>query len=141
MLFKTCAAVSFFLACVAASAASIANTATTTKTSPITGITYKLLPRATFATAAASCAKAGGRLAELATENGDEIDWLGTWISEGKPAWIGGLNGFPYKCAAVYAGGAVAIPKAKTGRGACYNLEAALCEMTPNSESDGPTAA
>ncbi len=99
-----------------------------TMTSPVTGITYKLLPRGPFATADKSCDQIGGRLAELDANSG-EVAWLGTWIGPGNPAWIGQLDGLPYKCTAVYAGGAVAIPKAKTGRGSCYNLESILCQL------------
>ena len=98
-------------------------------TSPITGATYKLLPRGPFSSAESACSEAGGRLAELEAESG-EVAWLGGLMDTGSPAWIASLNGLPYKCAAVYAGGAIAIPKAKSGRGSCHNLELILCQMT-----------
>lgn len=97
-------------------------------TSPITGITYKLLPRGPYTSAGNACSKAGGRLADVDGAGG-EVDWLGSLITTGNPAWIGTFNGLPYKCPAVYAGGAVAIPKAGSGRGACQNLELILCQM------------
>lgn len=104
------------------------STISTTMTSPITGITYKLISRGPFNTANQACAREGGHLADISTTFG-EVAWIGTWVPDTTRAWIGSLDGIVYKCAAVYAGGAVAIPKARSGRGPCHNLELTLCQL------------
>lgn len=100
-----------------------------TMTSPLSSITYPLLSPEPFSSADDACRQLGGRLAEVDADGG-EVGWLGSWMPTGSPAWIASLNGLPYKCAAVYAGGAVAIPKASSRRGVCYNREYVLCELT-----------
>ena len=60
-----------------------------------------------------------------------DIDYLGQFVeSLEDPYWIGGLENGSSVCAALYAGGAVAIPKPKTHQNSpCEVHLNVLCEF------------
>ena len=93
----------------------LSGTRTRVVTSPHTLKTYHLFNSnsgTSFSVAQLTC-PSGTRLASIHPDSGD-IDFLGQYIeSLEHPYWIDGSVGFntPVPCAALYAGGAVAIPK------------------------------
>lgn len=103
-----------------------------TATSPITGRAYQVVPaKVSHGEAAAVCARIDGQLATVDTGDGD-IAWLGSTLATARPVWIAALNGHHFdgeQCAALYPGGAIAVPKAPSHLGPCDNLEHVLCQL------------
>lgn len=73
-----------------------------------------------------------GRLAEISAGSGD-VEFLGKFVeSLDEPYWIGGLADSPASapCAAIYSGGAVAIPKPLSKyQSPCSRELNVLCEI------------
>ena len=87
----------------------------------------------TYATAKQICSQyPHGRLAELDTNSGD-VEFIGRYVeSLDEPYWIAGLTDYPSSatCAAIYSGGAVAIPKPLSKhQSPCSNKLNVLCEI------------
>ena len=104
--------------------------------SPNTSKTFLLFnshSSSTYEAARAICASyPNGKLAELAAGTGD-VDFLGRYVeSLEEPYWIGGLvdSATSVPCAAIYSGGAVAIPKpSKRNESPCAQKLNVLCEI------------
>lgn len=105
-----------------------------TVTSPHTLKTYILYnsrSSTSFASAQTLCPP-HSKLASISPDSGD-IDFLGQFIeSLDHPFWIDGSEfNTPIPCVALYAGGAVAIPKpSKSGQSPCDNHLNFICEAT-----------
>ena len=74
-----------------------------------------------------------GRLAEITSGSGD-VEFLGQFVeSLDEPYWIGGLadSSTTVPCAAIYSGGAVAIPKPSAlNQSPCIQKLNVLCEIS-----------
>ena len=104
--------------------------------SPYTSKTYLLLntnSSTDFNSAAQICSShSNAQLATLSTSSGD-VDFLGQFVeSLDSPFWIGSET-FPFYgsvCAALYSGGAIAIPKPQDGsKSPCDSHLNVICEM------------
>ncbi len=105
-----------------------------TVTSPHTLKTYLLYNShsSTTFTAAQTLCPPHSKLASIPLESGD-VDFLGQFIdSLDHPYWIDGSDfSTPVPCTALYAGGAVAIPKpSKTGESPCDAQMNFICEIS-----------
>ena len=102
-------------------------------TSPHTSKTYLLhnsKSSSSFRSASAVCDSYPG--AQLAILSPADIDYLGEFVeSLDEPYWIGGLESGSGVCAALYSGGAVAIPKPKKyQKSPCETPLNVLCELS-----------
>jgi hypothetical protein len=102
-------------------------------TSPHTSKTYLLHnshSSTSFKSASSICDSYPG--AQLAVLSPSDIDYLGQFIeSLDEPYWIGGLENGSGNCAALYYGGAVAIPKPKKyQKSPCETNLNVLCEYS-----------
>lgn len=128
---------SFFISLVTvlASAANVQYTseATLTVTSPNTLKTYLFYntrSNTPFSTAQTHC-PSNSKLASISSESGD-VDFLGQFIeSLDHPYWIDGSQfNTPMPCVALYAGGAIAIPKpSKSNQSPCDTRMNFICEI------------
>lgn len=104
-------------------------------TSPHTSKTYLFhnsRSSSTYHSASAICdSYPGAQLAVLSASDGD-IDFLGQFVeSLDEPYWIGGLESSGGVCAALYFGGAIAIPKPqKSQKSPCEAHLNVLCEFS-----------